>query len=90
VHADQAPVEVIVKLVPEAAAPASPAHRALQACAARIGVSLQPLHPSTLDPELATYFITHVDPAALSGILEQLLKCEGVDGAYPKPRGEVP
>jgi hypothetical protein len=77
-------IEVIVKLKRPNSRPA------VEACAARIGVSLQPLHPSTSDSELSTYFHTHVDPAALDLTLEKLRECEGVDGAYAKPRGDIP
>jgi len=77
-------IEVIVKLK-------HPDSRgAVESCAARIGVSLQPLHPSTPDPELSTYFHTHVDPATLDPMLEKLRECDGVDGAYAKPRGDIP
>lgn len=89
-HRDQDLIEVIVKLTPEAAAPNTKAHRDVQDYAARIGISLEPLHPSTCDPELTTYFIAHVDAAGLGSIVEQLLAFEGVDGAYPKGRGEAP
>ena len=84
------PIEVVVKLVPIAAEQQSPAYRAVQECAARIGVSIHPLYPSTSDPELSTYFIAHVDQAVSSSVVEQLLACEGVEGAYAKPRGEPP
>lgn len=84
------PVELIVKLAPAAATPGSPAHRAVQACVTQAGVSIKPLHESTSEAELATYFIAHVDPAKLTNIVEQLLSCEGVDSAYAKPRGNPP
>lgn len=85
-----APVELIVKLAPAAVEPGSPGHRAVQACVTRAGVSIKPLHQSTSESELATYFIAHVDPAKIEHIVEQLLACEGVDSAYAKPRGKPP
>lgn len=84
------PVELIIKLAPEAAATGSPGHLAVQACVTRAGVSIKPLHQSTSESELATYFIAHVDPAKFKNIVEQLLACEGIDSAYAKPRGEPP
>ena len=81
--------EVIVKLTP-AAASAEPARRSVDACAANLGVKLTRLHPSTADSELSTYFATQVDAAAVDRVVERLLACEGVEGAYRKPRGEPP
>jgi hypothetical protein len=90
VHADQGLVEVVVKLAVEAAAPDSEARRTLQACAARIGVPLRPLDPSSIDPDLGTYFIGHVTPAALDKVLGELQQCQGVEGAYAKAGDEAP
>lgn len=84
------PVELIVKLAPEAAAPGRPGHLAVQACVTRAGISIKPLHRSTPESELATYFIAHVDPAEIENIVEQLLACEGVESAYAKLGGEPP
>jgi len=84
------PVELIVKLAPEATPPGSPGHLAVQACVTRAGVSIAPLHQSTPESELATYFIAHVDPAKIENIVEQLLACEGVESAYAKPPSEPP
>lgn len=89
-HTNENSAEVIIKLAPGALPANSPGHRALQSCAAGIGVSIQPLHPSTSDPELSTYFVAHVDRAALSSLIDQLRRCEGVVGAYAKERGEAP
>lgn len=83
-HDADGSVEIIVKLVPGANT------HALQACAARLGVSLQPLHPSAADRVLATYFVTRVASGAVEGVLAQLRQCDGVDAAYAKPRGEAP
>ena len=81
--------EVIVKLT-AAAASSEPARQPVDACAAKLGVKLTRLHPSTTDPELSTYFAAHVDAAAVDRVVERLLTCEGVEGAYRKPRGEPP
>jgi hypothetical protein len=83
-------VELIVKLAPESAAPESRAYLAVQACAARGGVSLRRLHQSTSESELATYLVAHVDPAKIETVVKQMLTCEGVESAYIKPRGEPP
>ena len=76
-------IEVIVKAKPGAAA-------VVPAWAARIGISLDALHPGTSDPELATYFVAHAEAAASAAILKELLRCGDIEGAYAKPRGEPP
>ena len=83
-------VEVIVKLAPAAAQANTTQARAVHACLASLGVALEPLHPSVTDPELATYAVTHVDEADAQAVIRQLNACEGVEGAYAKPRGEPP
>jgi hypothetical protein len=87
---DQMSVDVIVKLAPAAIVRESSTHGAVQACAAGLGIALEPLHPSTSDPELSSYFIAHVEPTAVNTVVERLLGCDGVEGAYPKPKGEPP
>ena len=87
---DQMAADVIVKLAPAAIVRESPAHRAVQSCASGLGISLEPLHPSESDSELSSYFIAHVDPAAVGTVVERLLHCDGVEGAYHKPKGEPP
>ena len=84
------PVEVIVKLTPAAVTPDSPQDRSVRALMTELDSSLEPLHPSASDDELATYYVAHVEPDALAGALERLAECDGVDGAYAKPRGEAP
>lgn len=83
-------IQVIVKLGPETAAAGRKARRALEACAAELGVALAPLHPSTSDRELAAYFAADVDASVLDRTLDGLRACAGVEGAYAKPRGEPP
>ncbi len=85
-----ASIEVIVKLTQEAAAPDSPQHKAIDARAAQLGVSLAPLHPSTSDPDLASYAVAHVNPLEAEAVVDQLLRCNGVEGAYAKPPGAPP
>ena len=84
------PVELIVKLAPAAVEPGSPEHLAVRTCVARTGISITPLYQSASESELATYFVAYVNPAVIDNIIEQLLACEGVEGAYQKPRGETP
>jgi hypothetical protein len=62
----------------------------VHACLARLGVALEPLHPSSSDPELATYAVTHVDEADAQTVISQLNDCDGIEGAYVKPRGAPP
>ena len=83
-------IDVIVKLAPAAVVRESAAHRGVQACANGLGVTLEPMHPSTTDPELSSYFIAHVAPTAVDDVVDRLRGCDGVEGAYSKPRGEPP
>ena len=82
------PIDVIAKLTPEAAASGSIEHRLVQSQAADLGAALEPLHPTTSDPALATYFLVRVDAASRHSVVEQLLDLDGVEGAYAKPRGQ--
>jgi len=84
-------MELIVKFKSDAAVPNTAAHRAIHACAAGLGIALQPMHPHTDDPELSSYYLAQVpDPTAISHIAEELLRCEGVEGAYQKAGGQLP
>lgn len=82
--------EIIVKLSPGAVSSETPAYAEVKACASQAGVTLEPLHPAVSDAELASYFRTETTSAAASGLIEKLLRCPGVEGAYAKPRGEPP
>lgn len=84
-------IEVIVKLSPAASKPgAREVSAAIENCAAARGIRVLPLHPSTTDPELALYLVTQVNPALLNNVIRDLLRCDGVEGAYAKPSGEPP
>jgi hypothetical protein len=86
-------IEVIVILAPSAVDADSAARRSIDACAARLGVSLAPMHPFATDHSvggLGTYFMARVDTAALDTVVERLLSCDGVEGAYPKEPGAPP
>jgi hypothetical protein len=74
-------VEIIVKLAPHATA-GSAAHEAMLQCARNMGVALEP----TID----TYHAALVPKEKATDALEQLRRCEGVEAAYAKPRGEPP
>ena len=50
---------------------------------------LQPVHPTTQDPALSTFFTVEVeDPAQASELVERLLADPSVEGAYIKPDDE--
>jgi hypothetical protein len=89
-------IEVIVKLAPAMTAASSPARRSLDACLVELGVSLAPLYaplpdqPAPVDQDLASYFIAHIDAARLDDVIDRVRRCEGVEAAYVKPRGEPP
>ena len=84
------PVELIIKLTPAAAHPDSVEYRCVQAAAATFDTFIQPLHPSTSDPELATFYFARVAPSTLDELIRRLLACEGVEGAYGKAAGKPP
>jgi hypothetical protein len=83
-------VEVIVKLTRGGAQPDGEEHHAVWACAARLGMSLDLLHPAISDQELATYAVTHVSWDAAASVADQLRHCDGIEGAYIEPAGEPP
>jgi hypothetical protein len=89
-ESDATAVEVIVKL----AAPADPgessvAERSVHACAGELGLTLEPLYGSSRS-ELDGFLVGRVDAGSAHGVVERLLACPGVEGAYVKPRGEPP
>ena len=48
--------------------------------------ALEPVHPTTRDPALASYFTVEVDdPREAAQLVERLLKDPSVKGAYIKP-----
>ena len=56
-----------------------------------IGITLEPVHPRTKDPSLASYFTVEVpDEGTANKIIEHLKLCKEVDGAYIKPSDELP
>jgi len=83
-------VEVVVKVDRASAEAQSPANLSFHACAARLGVKFEAIHLPGSGPESGTYFTAKVDPAALDHVIEELLHCDGVEGAYAKRRDEAP
>jgi hypothetical protein len=84
-------IEIVVKVTRDAAIPGTSASRGVHSCAAALGISLKPLHPNSSDPELTSYYSAQIaDPTVIANITEQLRNCDGVEGAYAKPTGEVP
>lgn len=56
-----------------------------------LGVTLEPMHPATSEPELIKDFIvTGFSPGEENNIRKALLSCSGVLGAYSKPPAEEP
>ena len=89
-ESDATAVEVIVKLaVPADPGESSVAERSVHACAGELGLTLEPLYGSSRS-ELDGFLVGHVDPGSAHGVVERLLACPGVEGAYVKPRGEPP
>jgi hypothetical protein len=68
-----------------------PRARELLRLAATSGIRLQPLHPGTVDPRLASWFVAEIPEAsAVQGVLAQLRQCEAVEAAYIKPPDDLP
>ncbi|MEO5895361.1 MAG: hypothetical protein ABIS06_06640 [Vicinamibacterales bacterium] len=50
---------------------------------------LEPVHPTTQDPSLSTFFTVEVaDPREAAKLVERMLKDPSVEGAYLKPDDE--
>ena len=59
--------------------------------AKELGVTLSPMHPSTEDPSLASYFIIEVrERATAEQVIARLSHSHGVEAAYLKPPDELP
>ena len=59
--------------------------------AQRLGVSLEPLHPTASDPEAMREFVVLVsNPERATTVCEAFSRCGAVAGAYPNAPGEPP
>ena len=91
-ESDATAVEVIVKLaMPADPGESSVAERSVYACAGELGPHARSrCIGSSRRSELDGFLVGHVDPGSAHGVVERLLACPGVEGAYVKPRGEPP
>jgi hypothetical protein len=65
--------------------------RKLRAVLSELGLQLEPLHPGTSEPELAThFFITVPDAEAAEEVSRRLRESGAVEAAYVKPPGAAP
>jgi hypothetical protein len=63
----------------------------LTAALAELGVQLEPLHPGSSEPELASHFYVSVaDEEEGKRVAERLRNVEGVEAAYLKPPDAPP
>jgi hypothetical protein len=63
----------------------------LQQLTTQLGVSLRSVHPRAEDPLLASYFQIEVpDEATANKVIDALRKSSAVEGAYIKPKDELP
>lgn len=84
-------VQVVVKLTPAAATRLRGSIGGSKASLAFKGLErgLIPLHPTTRDVSLQSFFVAEIDdPAEASRIVETLLKDPAVEAAYIKPADE--
>ncbi len=71
--------------------PPSPASRALEARAARVGLTLAPQHPRTTDEPLAGMFVATLGPGhPLPEALATLRADPSVEGAWAPPPDALP
>ena len=55
------------------------------------GVTLEPMHPGTADPNLMSYFIVEVpDAETAQRVINRLQQSKAIEAAYLKPPDEVP
>ena len=83
-------MQITVQLAPTAAKRArARGTRSAGAVLSWLKHPLQPVHPTTRDANLATFFTVEVDdPEEASHLVERLLKDPSVEAAYIKPRDE--
>lgn len=69
----------------------TPASSEILAVAQALGVTLEPMHPATSEPELiGDFIVTGFSPGEAESVRETLLGCSEVLGAYSKPPAEEP
>ena len=72
-------------------ATASPAVEELLRATQELGVAIRPMHPTTQDPELASFFrADEPDRQAAQIVINRLRGVRGVSAAYAKPMGSPP
>ena len=57
---------------------------------AKLGLTLQAMHPETDDPELQSWFWAEVDDEEAAGTAARLLKLPNISAAYVKPVDSAP
>jgi hypothetical protein len=71
--------------------PRLPSTRKLRAVLAELGLDVEPLHPGTTDPELATHFVITVpDEQSAAEVSRRLRETGAVEAAYVKPPDAAP
>ncbi len=71
--------------------PPSAASNALLRLIEECGAVLEPLHPGTSDPQLASYFLLRTpQPSTGEEVITRLRDLEVVEAAYVKPQDELP
>lgn len=90
-------IKVIVKVSADVArslnhlAPPTAESEAVLRMIKTFGLTLEPMHRDTDDPNLQSYFIVEVpDDETAQRLIDQLLQAKGVEAAYIKPPDELP
>ena len=85
-------MEVVIQISPPAKAgesdqPVTSLRREVQ----KLGLKLEPVHPRTTDPVLATYYrVQAPDAPTAKRVVESVRRLPSISAAYVKPADEVP
>jgi hypothetical protein len=82
--------QVVVQLTPAPASETDVRRNAAFKRAEEFGTSLQPIHPNSSDPSLASWFTAQVDNMKAGEFVETLRSIPEVTAAYVKPRAAMP
>ena len=71
--------------------PPTAATKELQQTISRFGLTLQPLHPGTDDPDLrAQFWLEVAEQVTANQVIQALLQLKATEGAYCKPPDALP
>jgi hypothetical protein len=90
-------VQVVIKVAADAAlslhqrSPPTALSQGLSRIGEQLGVTMEPMHPGTEDPNLMSYFVLEVaDQETAQRVIDCLRHMEATEAAYVKPHDEFP